>query len=78
MKRQGKKLFFNPFLLENLGVFFGEILLYTIFIQKQREKIVEEEKKVAVFKKKKTKKTIYRVKWPPFLSKQVKEDRRES
>jgi hypothetical protein len=36
--------------------FFGEILLYTIFIQKQREKIVEEEKKVAVFKKQKDKK----------------------
>jgi hypothetical protein len=57
LKRQGKKtFFFNPFLLKNLGVFFWEILLYTIFIQKQRETIVEEEKKVAVFKNRKTKK----------------------
>jgi len=40
--------------------FFGKILLYTIFIQKQREreKIAEEEKKVVVFKKKERQKTI--------------------
>ena len=40
---------------------------------------MRKKKKVVVFKKKKERqKTIYRVKWPPFLSKQAKEDPRES
>ena len=39
---------------------------------------MRKKKKVVVFKKKERQKTIYRVKWPPFLSKQAKEDPRES
>ena len=58
-----------------MGKFFFIQYLYK---NREREKIAEEEKKVVVFKKKKDKKTIYRVKWPPFLSKQAKEDPRES
>ena len=59
-----------------MGKFFFIQYLYK---NREREKIVEEEKKVVVFKKKKERqKTIYRVKWPPFLSKQAKEDPRES
>ena len=58
-----------------MGKFFFIQYLYK---NREREKIVEEEKKVVVFKKKKDKKQYYRVKWPPFLSKQAKEDPRES
>jgi len=59
-----------------LGKFFFIQYLYK---NKESEKIVEEEKKGSCIQKKKERqKTIYRVKWPPFLSKQAKEDPRES
>jgi hypothetical protein len=58
-----------------LGKFFFIQYLYK---NKESEKIVEEEKKGSCIQKKERQKTIYRVKWPPFLSKQAKEDPRES
>jgi len=57
------KFFFIQYLYKNRG---------------ERENSCGRKKGSCIQKKERQKKTIYRVKWPPFLSKQAKEDPRES
>ena len=77
---KARENFFHPFSpLKFRCIFLGKFFfIQYLYKNRERENSWGRKKGSCIQKKRKTKKQYYRVKWPPFLSKQAKEDPRES